>query len=137
MYNLYIWSCNFCLFLWMSDHNSGTLNRFASNFEWGPFRTTGMVLPKKYVDQKPPYLIHQLCRSGDNKIYFYRRHDWIMIKKRKNICYLRVYALKAGERNDNIQDCIQIVKLYMVKLGCLNKSKNKFSFHWNQCRKGQ
>ena len=41
--------------------------------------------------------------------------------------YLRVYALKAGERNDNYKDYIQIVKLYMVKFGCFNKSKNKFS----------
>ena len=36
----------------MSDHNSGTLNRFASNFEWGPFRTTGMVLPKDFANYK-------------------------------------------------------------------------------------
>ena len=35
-----------------------------------------------------------------------------MIIKRKNICYLRVYALKAGEGNDNIQDNIEIVKRY-------------------------
>jgi len=58
----------------------------------------------------------------------------VMIIKRKNICYLRA---KAGEGNDNYQDYIQIVKLYMVKLGCFNKSKNKSSFHWNQCKKGQ
>ena len=32
-----------------------------------------------------------------------------MIIKRKNICYLRVSALKG---NDNYQDFIQIVKLY-------------------------
>jgi len=32
-----------------------------------------------------------------------------MIIKRKNIYYLRVYALKAGEGNDNYQDYIQIV----------------------------
>ena len=30
----------------------------------------------------------------------------------KNICYLRVYALKAGEGNDNYQDYIYIAKLY-------------------------
>ena len=33
-----------------------------------------------------------------------------MIIKRKNICYLRVYALKTVEGNDNYQDYIQIVK---------------------------
>jgi len=33
---------------------------------------------------------------------------------------LRVYALKGGEGNDNIQDYIQIVKRYMVKFGCFN-----------------
>ena len=43
-----------------------------------------------------------------------------MILKRKNICYLRVYAVKAGEGNDNNQDYIQIVKRYMVKFGCFN-----------------
>ena len=41
-----------------------------------------------------------------------------MILKRKNICYLRVYAVKAGEGNDNNQDYIQIMKRYMVKFGC-------------------
>ena len=55
-----------------------------------------------------------------------------MIIKRKNICYLRVNALKAEKRNDNYQDYIQ---LYMVKLGCFNKNKNKSSFHWNQCKR--
>ena len=33
-----------------------------------------------------------------------------MIIKRKNICYLGVYDLKAGERNDNYHDYSQIVK---------------------------
>ena len=56
-----------------------------------------------------------------------------MIKKRKNICYLRLYALKAGEGNDNNQDYIQIVKRYMVKFLCFNKIS---SLHGNQCKKG-
>jgi len=46
-----------------------------------------------------------------------------MIIKRKNICYLRVYALKAGEGNDNYQDYIQIVKRYMVNWDVLIKAK--------------
>ena len=36
-----------------------------------------------------------------------------MIIKRKNICYLRVYALKTGEANDKIEEYIQIVKRYI------------------------
>ena len=59
-----------------------------------------------------------------------------MIIKRKNICYLRLYALKAGEGNDNNQDYIQIVKRYMVKFGCFNKSKNNFFIAWESMQKG-
>ena len=93
------------------------------------------VLQWEEIKTKNSGAKHQICVRGDNKIYFYRRHDWIMIKKRKNICNLRVYALKAGERNDNYQDYIQIVKLFIVKLGCCNTSKSKCSFHWNQCKR--
>ena len=39
-----------------------------------------------------------------------------MIIKQKNICYLRLYALKAGEGNDNNQDYIQIVKRIYGKI---------------------
>ena len=60
----------------------------------------------------------------------------IMIIKRKNICYLRFYALKAGEGNDFNQDYIQIVKRYMVKFGCFNKSKNNFFVEWESLQKG-
>ena len=59
-----------------------------------------------------------------------------MIIKQKNICYLRLYALKAGEGNDNNQDYIQIVKRYMVKFGCFNKSKNNFFTAWESMQKG-
>ena len=58
-----------------------------------------------------------------------------MIIKRKNICYLRLYALKAGEGNDNNQDFIQLWNV-MVKFGCFNKSKNKSLLHGNQCKNG-
>ena len=39
-----------------------------------------------------------------------------MIIKRKTIFYLRLYALKAGEGNDNNQDYIQIVKRIYGKI---------------------
>ena len=45
-----------------------------------------------------------------------------------------LYGLKTVEGNDKIQDYIEIVKLYMVKFGCFNKSKNNSSLHGNQCK---
>ena len=42
----------------------------------------------------------------------------------------------AGEGNDNNQDYIQIVKRYMVKFGCFNKSKNNFFTAWESMQKG-
>ena len=47
-----------------------------------------------------------------------------MIIKRKNICSLRLYALKAEEGN------------YIVKFGCFNKSKNNFFIAWESMQKG-
>ena len=60
-----------------------------------------------------------------------------MIIKRKNICYLRLYALNTGEGNDNNQDFIQIVKRIYGKIRIfLIKVKTISSLHGNQCKKG-
>ena len=58
-----------------------------------------------------------------------------MIIKRKNICYLRLYALKAGEGYDYNQEYIQIVKRNMVKFGLI-KAKTISPLHGNHCKKG-
>ena len=87
---------------------------------------------KKYIDQEPPYLMHQICvlqweviktkNSGAKHQLWGGRGEikYIAIvdtntdyKMKDHICYLRVYGLKTGEGNDNIQDYIHIVKLYI------------------------
>ena len=45
-FNLFILSRNLCLSVCLSDNNSETLDRFASNFDWGTCENHGNVLSR-------------------------------------------------------------------------------------------
>ena len=70
-------------------------------------------------------------------VYITAQRQYTAVQKMSTLLILDQEIYRPGTRVfrtwDNYQDYIKIV----IKFVCFNKSKNKFSIHWNQCKKGQ